>query len=261
MRSKFLLILSIIILLLSITSGGVYYYRKQFTYLSPKIGKIVEAIYSQGKVKTDKVFELKLGHMANIKRFYVSEGQKIDKNAPLLLTDSNVTFKAPFSGVITYLGPHANETIIPNTTLIKLENTLELYIEVSLEQKGALRVRPEQKAMIIFESLRGEKYQGFVHSIYSREDEFIAKIKVDNLRPNILPGMTADVAIIAGEKEKALLIPLSSILNGMVTLKRENEAKKVKIPVKIGTIDGSWAEVLEGDIKLSDQLLVKKGNM
>jgi len=73
---------------------------------------------------------------------------------------------------------------------------------------------------------------------------------------NILPGMTADVGILIGEKKQVLLIPLRSLVSGQVTRVRAGRHEKIR--VKLGAMDEEWAEVLESDLLLSDQILVRK---
>lgn len=156
---------------------------------------------------------------------------------------------------MTNIAFNENQYVFPQQVVIRVEDLSTKYIEVSLEQQGALRVQPGQPVRIVFESIRGEVLKGKVAAIFSRNEEFLAHIEV-TLADNILPGMTADVAIEIDRKEKALLIPLSSVADGRVKIIRDGDRKIVKL--KIGNIDGNWAEVLEGDVTVSDQVIVKR---
>ena len=129
---------------------------------------------------------------------------------------------------------------------------------MSLEQQGALRVKPGLPVRIVFESIRGEVLHGKIESVFPQNDEFLAHISVNGLGDNILPGMTADVAIEIGQKQDAMLIPLSAISNGRIRVQRDN--KKMVIPVKIGNVDGSWAEVVDRNLLDTDLVIVKKPN-
>ena len=100
--------------------------------------------------------------------------------------------------------------------------------------------------------------QGKVSAIYSRGDEFVTRVEVEGLAPNILPGMTADVSVEIGNIKNALLIPLRSIENGLVTLRRNGKWEKKKI--EIGHIDGSLAEVLGNFLKPEDEIRVRTSN-
>jgi hypothetical protein len=125
-----------------------------------------------------------------------------------------------------------------------------------LEQQSILRIKKDQDVFISFESLRNEKYQGQVYSIYPRDNQFIVRIELKNWPTGVLPGMTADVAILVGKKNNVLLLPLRSIVAGQVI--RIRNGKKEKIPIKLGVIDGEWGEVTSENILSDDELLTRK---
>ena len=224
-------------------------------YVSPKYGPIVEAIYGLGKVKTDGVFEVKLGVIKTIEKLYVREGDIVKKGAPLIRFEGDLLFRAPFAGTITNTPFHEDQYVFPQQVAVRMEDLATKYIEVSLEQQGALRVKAGLPVRVVFESIRGEVLTGKVSAVFSRNDEFLAHIDVP-LADNVLPGMTADVAIEVDRKEKVLLVPLSAISDGRIKIRRDGNRKIVKL--KIGSVDGNWAEVLEGDIELDDKIIVSR---
>jgi len=232
------------------------YNSQTFETLNPKSGDVVEAIYGLGKVKTDKVFEVKTGIVTNITNLLVKEGDEIKKGTKLISFAETASFFAPFDGTITAINYQLGELVPPSTPIIRLENLDHKYIEVSLEQEAALKVRRGQKAQINFESQSTIMLNGIVQNIYAKKGEFITHIEVTNLGENILPGMTADVVIEVGNIKGALLIPASSISSGYVTRKRDG--KKSKVEVKTGHSDGAWVQLLDGDILVTDELLIQR---
>jgi macrolide-specific efflux system membrane fusion protein len=169
--------------------------------------------------------------------------------------ESDLLFRAPFAGTITNTAFHEDQYVFPQQAVIRLEDLSTKYIEVSLEQQGALRVKPGLPVRVVFESIRGEVLKGRVSAVFARNEEFLAHIDVP-LAENVLPGMTADVAIEVNRKDKVLLVPLSAISDGRIKVKRDGKRKTVKL--SIGSVDGNWAEVLEGDIDLKDQIMVSR---
>ena len=101
-----------------------------------------------------------------------------------------------------------------------MEDLADKYIEVSLEQEGALRVKEGQQVKILFESLRGNVFKGKVQAIFPKNEEFITHIEVEGLGAEVLPGMTADVSITVSTHDDALLVPVSGVSNGVVLVKR-----------------------------------------
>ena len=219
--------------------------KSRYELVAPKIGSVVEAVYGLGKVKTEQLYEVKLGITGTVNKIYVKEGDQVEKGDRLIEIVGTPVFRAPFAGTVTYVDAHENQSVFPQLPLLRLENLRSTYVEVSLEQQAALRVRKGQKVRITFENLRGEISQGAVSAVFPRSDEFLAHIKVDQLSEQILPGMTADLAIEVGRKEQALLVPIAAVNNGRVITMRNGKRHPQRI--RIGTTDGQWAEVLDGD--------------
>lgn len=255
--SKKIVIAGIVILALLILAVLVkkYFSDKAYVKVSPQLGDITESIYGLGKVKAHQTFQIKLGVVSTVQKIYVKEGDIVKKDQPLIKLDTGTLFKAPFDGTITLISVHEGETASPQVTLLRLENLKDRYIELSLEQEGILRVKKSQQTKVTFESMRGEVLSGTVHSIFPREDEFIANVYVNNLPENILPGMSADVAIEVG-KVSGTLIPFKAVRNGAITVVRDGKTQKIK--VEVGLIDGLSAEIKGGELKNTDEVLVPK---
>jgi len=243
------------IVLVGVLVTGTYVRNNQVEYVKPKYGPIVEAIYGLGKVKTDRVYEVKLAVVKTIRDIYVHEGAHVKKGERLVRFDDGLVFSAPFGGTVTLVAFHDNQSVFPQQPVVRIEDLHTKFIEVSLEQQGALRVKPGLPVRVVFESVRGEVLKGKVSAIFSRNEEFLAHIDVP-LAANILPGMTADVAIEVDHKDKALLVPLSAITDGRIRVERDGNRTTIKL--KIGSVDGNWAEVIDGDISMNDRILVTK---
>ena len=227
-------------------------------YVHIKHGPVIEAIYGLGKVKAEKFYEIKMAIIKQVDKFFIREGSYVRKGDKLVAMVGGPVFTAPFDGVVTAINFSVAQQVFPQQAILRMEDFKNKYIEVSLEQQGALRVKAGLPVKVVFESIRGEILHGKVVSIFPQNDEFLAHISVDGLSDKILPGMTADVAVEIGRKENAMLIPLSAISNGRIRIQRND--KKMVVPVKIGNVDGSWAEVLESELLDTDLIIVKKIN-
>lgn len=221
-------------------------------------GSVQEAIYGLGKVKSEKIFEFKLGVVSSIRKRYVREGDLVKQGQRLIDFDGNDPLFSPFDGSIVSLPFNDKENVFPQIPILRLEDLSKRFVEVALEQQGALRVKSGQKAKFSFESLRNQIFNGDVESIYPSRDQFFVRIRTIDLPNEVLPGMTADVSIEVGKKENVLLVPLAAISGGMVV--RVRNGKREKIEVKIGITDGEWAEVISGDIVEQDKVLLKRKN-
>jgi membrane fusion protein, macrolide-specific efflux system len=258
-RGRLLLILGIfVVATFAVLVGRRAFQNRSLEVLKVTKGEIIEAVYGLGKVKSTHRFEVKLGVLATVQRLYVEEGGFVQKGDRLADFETGAHFRAPFAGTITLINNYEGETVVPQVPVLRLEDLKDRFIELSLEQEGALRIKPGQNARVSFETLRGTKLKGSVAALYSRDDEFLARIDVEGLDQSILPGMTADVAIEIGHVADALMIPVKAIQNGNVLIKRGGKQKKVR--VEVGHVDGVMAEIKGGDIQLDDDILVKKAN-
>jgi len=227
----------------------------QRIYEKPKIGTVVESIYGLGTVISSQVYHLRTALPLVVEKIFIKEGALVKAGDPLIRFD-NATLKTPIDGTVTVVNCKLGELVSAQTVAATVTNLDQLFIEVSLEQQSILRVKKGQRVSVSFESLRTEKYDGLVESVYPRDNQFIVRISLETWPDNILPGMTADVAILVGEKENVLLVPIRSIVAGEVI--RRRDGKKARVNVRLGITDGDWAELLEGDILKDDEILMRK---
>jgi multidrug efflux pump subunit AcrA (membrane-fusion protein) len=156
--------------------------------------------------------------------------------------------------VVTSLPYQEGESVFPQIPILTLTDLKNPYVVVSLEQSAAIPVHRGQKAYLSFESLRGQKLEGSVSTIYPKEGEFYVNIEVPGLPEGILVGMTCDVAIQVAAKDNVLQVPVVSVDKGFVTVLKNGLRKK--IAVKLGATDGTWAEVTDGSVQADDTILM-----
>lgn len=253
-KSWFILILSIITVLTIYKIKTIQSQPDKHTILIKK-GKITESIYGIGTVTASKSLDLKTGVTSTIKNIFVKEGDFVMTGQRLVELDLGTVLSAPFSGTITALPVKTGETIFQQSTILTLTNLTDRYLVVSLDQKGAVHVKENQTAKISFESLRNTTFEGQIESIYSNENNFLVRINVSNLPKEILPGMTADVAISISEKDNVLLIPLSAILNNQINI-IDKKGKNQTVSIKLGLVDSTMAEVISGNISEGDKVIL-----
>lgn len=253
-KSIYFLILVAAIILAAI---GFYYYNKRFSaeMVKPKVGPVVEAVYGLGTVIAPRTYQVKSAINQNIVAIYVTEGDQVKAGDRLIQFDESGAKRAPFVGTITAVPFKQGEILFPGVAAITLINLQDLYLEVSLEQQSALRIIKGQKAVVSFETMRNQKMNGQVQSIFPKESQFIVRITLPQFPNGVLPGMTADVAIEVARKENVLSIPVKAISSGKISFRRHD--KTMKESVEVGVTDGEWAEVLSNNIQADDEILVR----
>ncbi len=223
--------------------------------VKPKRGDIVESIYGLGTVNSDKIFHVRAGIALAVKNLYVREGDQVKLGSPLVKLDESI-MRSPMEGTVTAVSYKDGELVTPQISIVTVTNLKSLFLEVSLEQQLILRVKKNQSVFISFESLRNEKNEGVISSVYPRDNQFLVRIDLKTWPDGVIPGMTADVAIVVGNKNNALLIPINTVVAGQVT--RVRNGKKERVPIKLGIINGEWGEVISDNILEDDELLTRK---
>ncbi len=218
-------------------------------------GTVIDAVYGIGTVTAARSLTIKPGIIASVGTIYAKEGDFLRKGDKILTLD-RVLYKAPFDGVLNSLPYKPGENVFPPPLPVAaFTDLLTRYIVVSMQQQGALRVKPKQKAFLSFDSIRNKSYEGVVESVYSYNSNFLARIDLSTLPPEIMPDMTADVAIVIREIPNALLLPINALEGDSVWIKKSFGFPK-KVKVKLGVVDQAAGEVLEGDLSEGDQLII-----
>lgn len=258
MKNKKLWVASLIILFIS-AGIGLYFFRtakSSFEIIKVRRGPVKEAIYGLGTVVSEKKFSFKVGVTKTLESVYVSEGDEVQKGAMLLKFTDGLIVKSPLAGTVLDLPFNPGENVFADKPSIVIENLHSLYVEARIDQQGAIRVKAGLPVSLSFENLRSKSFRGKVHSIFPSQGEFVARIHSEALPPEILPGMTADVAIEVAHKDDVLLVPVRAISSGHVLVKRQSGREKVK--VEIGISDDEWAEVLGSNLQKDEDVLIKR---
>ncbi len=249
-----------IILSIFILIAGIFWFRKthqsSVNYEIIKRGAIVESVYGIGTLTAERSLSIKSGVTSTIRHLYAKEGQIVEKGALLVDLEGIGEYKAPFSGTVVSAPFKEGETVYAQSIVMTIVDPSETYLSVSLEQQGALSLKSKLPVKISFDGLREQIFDGTVESIFSTGSDFLARINLNSLPKFILPGMTADVAIILQEKKDALLIPVAALELKEAVLTRNG--KTIRVPIHVGLIDGAYAEVLSGDVQVGDQAVIAK---
>ncbi|HEY3491039.1 MAG TPA: efflux RND transporter periplasmic adaptor subunit [Candidatus Deferrimicrobiaceae bacterium] len=169
--------------------------------------------------------------------------------------ERKLSIVAPFSGIITKKLVEVGETKIAGSPLFVLADPSATYIEAQIDETESARVRVGQKCRLLPDAYQGQTFEGRVSEVMP-----VVEASKDVSRANVIRvvavspphplrlGMSADIEVVVGRKEKTLQVPSSAIM--------EREGKKFVYVISDGKVArrdvatgiGNWdrTEILSG---------------
>jgi HlyD family secretion protein len=175
----------------------------------------------------------------------------------------DTTMLAPIDGVVAERNVQVGQIIASGinnvgggTTLMKLADLSRIYVLVSVDESDIGMIDVGQKARITVDSYPNEVFSGRIIRVAikglnsSNVVTFEVKVEVEGENRQLLkPEMTANVSILAAEKNNVLLIPVVVIkrkkLEHYVTVKSKDGSTEERL-VKTGISDGEFMEITSG---------------
>ena len=166
-----------------------------------------ESLYEKGGV-TQK-------DLKNAGYNYVNAKYAVE-NARLQLEKTRVI--APFDGVIVEL-PHFSQgvTIDNNTTVVKIMDYKEMYLDIRLPEKYISTLKRGQDVRITNYTLPDDTLKGIISQMSPAIDTdtrtFQSHITIDNRAMLLRPGMFVKTDIVTASKDSAIVIPKNIIIS------------------------------------------------
>jgi macrolide-specific efflux system membrane fusion protein len=248
----------LVFILVLCIAGGLIIREKVFQTetIHPVISNVVDSVYGLGSIKSKRIFNARVVLPTVMEKIFVDEGQGVKKDTPLFKLSEDVLVRAPFDGTVTHIAVHDKEMVYAQNTIMTLQDLKDLHVEVNLEQQGAVKIRRGQKAILSFDNLSNKILEGVVSAILPQDDKFKIDVDVEGLPEELLPGMSVDVTFNVASKESAILLPLKAVINGHISLMRNN--KRVRLKVKTGLQDGNMVEILEPALTITDHIIMEQ---
>ena len=191
---------------------------------------------------------------------------------------AKTTMRSPIDGVVTAVNAKEGETAVmgtmnfSGTVILTVSDLSQIITEVQVDEADYPRLRMGQPAVITVDALGGKKYDGKVIEIGASAQasasgaqtnirQFKVKVAVSNPTPDLKPGVTARVRLIADRRENVLRVPVGAIRTEeksgdqvfYVFVSEKNKAAKKTI--KTGLSDDLYTEVTDG-LKEGDEIII-----
>jgi membrane fusion protein (multidrug efflux system) len=166
---------------------------------------------------------------------------------------------APISGVIASRSIKPGNFVQINTPIFRIVDTSRLEATLNVPERDLETLKPGLPVALNVDALPGKVFSGTVDRIAPVVDSGSGTFRVVCAFAGggvLQPGMFGRIRIDYDQRANALVIPRTALLDDeddpAVFVARAGKAARV--PVKLGYMDGEWAEVLSG-LRAGDQVV------
>ena len=177
------------------------------------------------------------------------------------------TMTAPFDGTIVSVGAQVGDLVSSGTIIVTLADLSDLRVKAIVDETDISNVGIGQEVGITFDAFPGSRFQGQVLEVPLQgqltQNVLTYEVPVSlggAAEVALKPGMTANVSIVVGRRENALLVPAMAVQQGengdVVKVQLSPKGLTVEAPVVLGLSDGTYVEVKQG-LKEGDQVVAE----
>ncbi|WFC40356.1 efflux RND transporter periplasmic adaptor subunit [Pseudoxanthomonas sp. SE1] len=171
---------------------------------------------------------------------------------------SYTTVTAPISGVVASRSIKTGNFVQINTPIIRIVDESRLEATLNVSERELSKLKAGLPVALAVDAMPGKVFQGTVDRISPVVDSGSGTFRVvcsfgsDGV---LQPGMFGRIRIDYDQRADALVVPRVALLDdGDPAVFAVRDGKAVRVPVKVGYVDGEWIEVREG-LKPGDQVV------
>jgi membrane fusion protein (multidrug efflux system) len=186
-------------------------------------------------------------------RYDLENARAANRLANLELSYTNVV--APISGVIASRSIKTGNFVQINTPIFRIVDNSRLEATLNVPERELATLKAGQPVKLRVDALPGKTFEGVVDRVAPVVDSGSGTFRVicafaggDAQSGLLQPGMFGRIRIDYDQRANALVIPRVALLDdeGESAVYTVRKGKAVRVPVKLGYIDGAYAEVRGG---------------
>lgn len=188
---------------------------------------------------------------------------------------------SPVDGVVVSRNVDVGQTVAASfqtPTLFTIAQDLtKMQIDTNVDEADIGKVRDGQGVEFTVDAYPDTTFRGKVSQIriapisVQNVVTYDVVVLVDNKELKLMPGMTANVSVIVAEAKGVLKIPNAALrfrpaVQGRARPEKGSgvwivqDRKAVRVPVKLGISDGSYTELLSGNLKGGEAVIVESAS-
>ena len=133
--------------------------------------------------------------------------------AQAMMQDNTLT--APISGTVTALDAHIGENAIPLKPIMKIINTEDIVVKISVPETEIAQIKVDDKAEIVIPALDNRRYSGKVTEKSMTASllthSYPVKVTISQPDKDLRPGMIGKVELLSNASQN-IIIPANAVL-------------------------------------------------
>lgn len=250
---------------LSIAKADLANFQK---YVLPRKLREAELLSEAAKLEYDRVIRTSEAELKKLQEAVLLKEREVQRFEAMVNRAKeellHCEVKAPIDGIVLYKSTKANETerkfrvgdrVWAGQAFMELPDNNELIVESFVREIDIARVERGMAVNVQLDAMPNMVLAGRVESIQRHTDNSLAEqqtfrveTKLINPDAKILPGLSAQVAIVTDSRENVLSVPLAAIEyreNEPGVWVKEGSALRWQ-PVQQGSVGSEWVEITQG---------------
>ncbi|MCA9730346.1 MAG: efflux RND transporter periplasmic adaptor subunit, partial [Candidatus Eisenbacteria bacterium] len=138
---------------------------------------------------------------------------------------AETVFNAPIGGIVTSLNIEEGENVIPGTmnnpgtVILEIAELDTMEVEAEVDETDVVGMHDGQRARILVDAFDPEELSGEVTAVgqsgratsSTQDTQFRVRVRIDDPPPALRPGMSADVEVLIGSADSALVVPIQAL--------------------------------------------------
>ncbi len=175
------------------------------------------------------------------------------------------TIHAPLTGIVTLRRVEPGESVVAGSPLLEIVDPGSLYVEATLADREALKVRVGQSVEIAVQALPAQRFTGKVAEVVpptaSQGQGFRVKVLLDHSSTLLRSGMITTGSVHLGKQPAAMVLPVAALLadspeamEGDVYVVEKERVRRHHL--RLGLRVGEQAEVVSG-LNVGDRVVIE----
>lgn len=123
--------------------------------------------------------------------------------------------EAPFGGLLGIRQVDVGEYVSPGQPMVSLQQLAPIYVDFPIPEQSLARIAVGQTVEIRVDAFPSENFTGRIESIDARIDQetrdVLVRALLSNADQRLLPGMFANVSVLAGEAQPVVTVPRTAV--------------------------------------------------